>query len=610
MNPLTLHETYLKLYGDTPETQIHYEELLFIMDRAKKQRKAELKELDVKEKDWYFSEQMIGMTLYVDLFAKDLKNLAKRVKYFLELGITFIHLMPLLKPREGENDGGYAVEDFRRVDPALGTMDDLIEVLDTFRKFNISVCIDYVVNHVAKEHVWAQAALNHDVEAQKMFIMFDTDEIPNLYNQTVPEVLPDKCPGNFTYVPEIGKYVFTSFSDFQWDLNFQNPKVLNGMIDNLLYLANIGVNMIRLDAIPFLWKEVGTTCRNLAPIHDLMRIFHLVKEDVCPSLALLGEAIVEPEQIVSYFGSDEALECEVMYNANMMVDIFNSFATRDVRLMGVDLNRFSIPKRATWMNYVRCHDDIGWGFNEEAIAQFGFNPFDHKQFLIRFYGGDFPKSFSDGEHYQFNPATLDARTNGTLASLLGLSKAIQNKEEYKEFEAIRRIVLAHAFIFTHRGFPLIYSGDEIATLNDQSYKTDQAKAAEGRWVHRPFFDWKRSLRRKKMGTVEYQVFAKIKQLIEVRKQYPLFDGRTPQFSLDVGNNAVLCVVRKRKDQMLFACFNFSEHHQSIESYRLRQLSSERHFVDLIQGRTFDLTQSTLDLSPYEFVWMVSKKAKR
>jgi len=597
-----LKTLYKKIYGSDEQASQCFDDLTILMNKAKAQRKSELVQMDETHAQWVFSQDMVGMTLYVDLFSQDLRHLIEKVSYFEDLGITYVHLMPLLKPRDGENDGGYAVEDYRQIDPRLGSLEDFIDVLDTFRHHGIRVCIDYVVNHVAKEHEWAKAALQHDVEKQGYFIMYDTDEIPNLYNQTVPEVLPDKCPGNFTYYPEIKKYVFTSFSDFQWDLNFRNPKVFNGMIDNLLYLSNLGVNMIRLDAIPFMWKELNTNCRNLDPIHDLLRMFHLIKEEVCPSLAILGEAIVQPEEIVKYFGSDEKTECEIMYNANLMVDVYHAFAARDVRLLTIDTNRFRIPDKGTWMNYVRCHDDIGWGFNEHAIRSFGMDPHAHKQFLIRFYDNEFDGSFSRGEPYQYNPMTQDARTNGTLASLLGLQQAIETKETYKRLESLRRINLAHALILSYRGMPLIYSGDEIATLNDQSYLNDPAKRAEGRWVHRPIFDWKRAEKANDPSTAEYEIYQSLKKMIAIRKTLPLLDGQASQYALELNSHQVYCLIRHHEGQSFFALYNFSEFHQKINVEHLRQLVSGTDYTDLIQGRTFDLNKPIIELSPYEVIW--------
>jgi amylosucrase len=597
---------YKNIYQDHPQFDRSLLGLFNLMDNAKKARKPELLKMDQTDSEWYFSHEMIGMTLYVDLFAGSFVGLINKINYFKELGITYLHLMPLLKPREGENDGGYAVADYRDVDPNLGSLKEFKELLHVYNSHDIKICIDYVVNHVAKEQEWAKKALEGNKEFQEMFIMFDDEIIPNQYNETVPEVLPNKCPGNFTYYPTIKKYVFTSFSEFQLDLNFKNPAVFNGMIDNMLYLANLGVSMIRLDAIPFMWKELGTTSRNLQPIHDLMQMFYLIKDEVCPSCALLGEAIVEPHKIVSYFGSDEAPECEVMYNANLMVDVYNSFATRDVRLMQQDANRFELPKKGTWMNYVRCHDDIGWGFNEEAIIEMGFDPFSHKQFLINFYSDNFYSTFSKGELYQFNPINHDARINGTLASLLGLQKAIETNEEFKQLESIRRINLAHALILSYRGIPLIYSGDEIATLNDQSYKEDPEKAQEGRWVHRPFFDWDRAKDRDESGTAEHDVFQMLKKLIAVRKELPFLHGQSKQLAIDLQNQSVFGFVREYKQEKFLALFNFSESNQQINTYHLREALSGKEYIDLVQGRSIDLSHEKIELSPYEFIWSVPK----
>ncbi len=596
-----LQSIYLDIYGNNKNSIQSYTDLVLLMKQYINHRKQDLKKLD-QHTNWFFSQDMIGMTLYVDLFAGNFSKLTKKVNYFKSLGINFIHLMPLLKSREGENDGGYAVEDYQQVDSKLGSMDDFTHMLDVFRKEGIYVCIDYVINHVAKEHHWAQKALQGNKDMQDMFIMFDNDEMPNRYNKTVPEVLPVKCPGNFTYYPEIKKFIFTSFSSFQWDLNFKNPKVFNGMVENMLYLANLGVNMIRLDAIPFMWKEIDTSCRNLDPIHNLLQMLNLIKEEVCPSVALLGEAIVEPVQIVKYFGNEHNTECEVMYNANLMVDIFNSFATRDVRLLMVDTNLHQIPSKGTWMNYIRCHDDIGWGFNEDAISSFGMNPYDHKQFLINFYGNSFPKTFSNGEHYQYNAATHDARTNGTLASLLGLEKAIKNHEHLKIDTAIRRINLTHALILFYRGFPLIYSGDEIATINDQSYKNDFSKSKEGRWVHRPYYDWERSNKKELCNTPEFQVYQTLKKLIATRKKLPYLNGQATQFAVDLNNKSVLCLIRRNKGKAMFGLYNFSEHPQSIQTDALKQNLTSISYSGVVYGRTINLSDSTIELSPYEFIW--------
>lgn len=594
---------YEKVYGQSTKTKQAMNQLLDIISNAKSNRSNELKALDT-HKNWYFQSDVVGMTLYIDLFSTDFKGLVSKIDYFKELGITLLHLMPLLKSRDGENDGGYAVEDYHDVNPQFGTLEDFKKTIKAFRDQQIYLCIDYVINHVAKEHAWAKKALAGDLEMQQMFIMYDTDEIPNRYNQTVPEVLPTKSPGNFTYYPEIKKYIFTSFSEFQWDLNFKNPYVFNGMVENMLYLANLGINIIRLDAIPFMWKELDTSCRNLPTIHLLIEMLNLIKDEVCPSVALLGEAIVEPHEIVKYFGSKIHTECEIMYNASLMVDIYNSFAARDTRLLAIDANLYHIPDTGTWMNYVRCHDDIGWGFNEKAIEEMGFNPYLHKQFLINFYSGNFDGSFASGENYQYNDITKDARTNGTLASLLGLDKALESSDSFQINTAINRINLAHSLILFYRGFPMIYSGDEIATRNDQSYLDDPSKKNEGRWVHRPFFDWQRAERRHIKGTIEYHVFDTLKNLIEIRKHQEFFDGRSIQYSIPLYDHALFCLARVYKEKTYLGLFNFSEHSKTLYLDQLRQqLTTHKTFEDIITGKTIDITHSELTIAPYEYLWL-------
>jgi glycosidase len=597
-----LKKLFLEVYGDTPKTNTLYEDMMLRTNKWKNERSASLKKLD-KNKYWYFDPSVIGMTIYTDHLAKDFKDLINKIPYFKELGVTFIHLMPLLKPRSGENDGGYAVESFRDVNPDLGSKADFIKLLEAFRENGIYVCIDFVINHVAKEHEWAKAALKGDKDKQNYFIMFDDKKMPDLYNKTVPEVLPEKKPGNFTYYPEIKKYVFTSFSDFQWDLNFANPLVFIEMVDNILYLSNLGVNMLRLDAIPFMWKEVGTTCRNLPIIHKLLEMIQLIRNEVAPSVSILGEAIVEPDEIIKYFGSEAHPECEIMYNANLMVNVYNGFAARDARLIQIDTNRFSIPNHGTWMNYVRCHDDIGWGFNEAAISSFGMDPFAHKQFLINFYNGSFNNSFAKGENYQVNERTKDARTNGTLASLLGLEKAVEESNEFKRQVAINRINLAHSLILFHRGFPLIYSGDEIATLNDQSYLKDLKKKIEGRWVHRPIFDWKRAEKRNKLGSDEYAVFQSLKQMIELRSKSSIFDGRNIQYVLPQRDPAILCIVRKEKEDTYFGIFNFSEQHKELDLSAIREVAVSSKYQNMMSNHKLDLMKSSISLTGYEWMWI-------
>ncbi|MDA3846056.1 MAG: alpha-amylase family protein [Vallitaleaceae bacterium] len=598
-----LKELYFDLYDPIGGSEVTFQALLEVLEIRIGERSGELKALDHRNEDWFMGEDMVGMMLYVDLFAGDLKALEAKIPYLKELGITYVHLMSLLKPRAGENDGGYAVEDYGDVNRRLGTLTDFTHILDAFRHAGIAVCIDYVLNHTADTHLWAKKALAGEETYQQMYEMYDTRQIPDLYDPHIPDVLPDKHPGNFTYKHEIDKWVFTSFSDFQWNLNFKNPYVFEQMIDIMLNLANMGVNIIRLDAIAFMWKEVGTTCRNLAGVHQLMKMFHLVKRIVCPSLALLGEAIVEPHEIIKYFGTDEAVECDILYNANFMVNILGAIATRDTRLLQIDNRDFIVPRTICFMNYIRCHDDIGWGFNESAIREFGWHPYDHKQFLINFYTGNYEGSFSKGESYQYNPSNHDARTNGTLASLMGLEKAIYESDSRGRDVALSRIKLVTALIFSHRGIPLLYSGDELATINDQTYKEDPHKAGDGRWVHRPFFDWDRANKRNDISTDEGAIFQFTKKIIELRKSEPLMSGKIDVQIIDVGNLHIYAFTKNHQDNKLSCLFNFSENNQVILTNTINPNHDLDELVDMITGRIIRCMDSILHMYPYECLWL-------
>jgi amylosucrase len=597
-----LHKTIYDHNAYTSENKA-FERLHNLLDTYKNDRSPSLKEQDAHKEGWYLSETAVGMTLYIDLFAGDLEGILQKIGYFKELGVTFIHFMPLLEGRPGENDGGYAVADYKAIDSKFGTMKTFKKVIKALHEEQIHTCIDFVINHTAKEHEWAKKALEGKSSYMDLYMMYEDDTIPNAFNETLPEVFPQVAPGNFTYFDEINRHVLTSFYPFQWDLNFKNPEVLYRIVDILLYMANLGVDMIRLDAIPFMWKELGTRCRNLPHVHLIMSLLHHVSRYVAPSVALLGEAIVEPEEIVKYFGEKEP-ECDIMYNATYMVNIWNAIATRDTRLMTIDQNRLKPLQQGCWINYARCHDDIGWGFNEEATKQMGFDPFLHKQFLIQFYEGQYPGSFSKGELYEYHEETQDARNSGTLASLCGLEVAYTHRDLYQQELATKRILLIHALLLASSGLPLIYSGDELATINDYTYKNDLKKAHDSRWLHRPFFDWERANKRHELGSVEGLVFQTLKKLITLRKTQSIFASTVPQRSLDIGNPQVYVMLRENNEECFIGIFNFSEYPQWIQISKVLGSHVSSPKQELYQGKVVDVYAEKILVGPYEFLWLL------
>ncbi len=398
------------------------------------------------------------------------------------------------------------------------------------------------------------------------------------------------------------KWVFTSFYPYQWDLNFQNPRVLLEILDILFYLANKGVAMIRLDAIPFIWKDLGTNCRNRPTVHTLLKVFYAASNIVCPSLVLLGEAIVQPEEIVKYFG-DEDPECPVMYNASGMVNLWNCLVIRNTTLFYPDHNRLIVPEYATWIHYARCHDDIGWGFNEVAIMKMGMDAHAHKQFLISFYEGTFEGSFSKGKLYEFDPVTLDARNSGTMASLCGLERSLDEKDDYQKALALGRIKLFHAFLLSSRGLPLLYSGDEIASLNDYSYLLIPGKSHDSHWRHRPAFQWERSKFRNKQGTPEYEVFQDLKRRIRIRSANRLFHAGVQETALSLGNTALYATRRFSEGRELICIFNFSEDRQFFHPSEVHKSLVHDVFTELIQGKQVIFSKSKLVVGPYEVLWL-------
>jgi glycosidase len=593
----------LHLYGKQYDFFYHLERLTTIMAKSWFDRPQELKATD-KEREanpqWFQSNQMLGGVCYVDLFAGDLQGVREKIPYFKELGLTYLHLMPLFKVPEGENDGGYAVSSYREVNPVLGTMDELIQLARELHREKICLVLDLVFNHTSDEHEWALRAKSGEIEFQEYYRMFPDRRMPDAYEAHLREIFPEERPGSFTYLPEIRRWVWTTFHSYQWDLNYANPAVFNRMAEELLFLANIGVDALRLDAVAFTWKQLGTNCENLPEAHMLIQAFNAITRIAAPAMIFKSEAIVHPDDVAQYISLEE---CEISYNPLLMALLWNSLATRDVRLLSLSLReRFRIADGCAWVNYVRSHDDIGWTFSDEDAARLGINGHDHRQFLNAYYSGRFPGSFARGLPFQENPRTGDARISGTCASLAGLEKAVREETEAEVDLAIRRIGLIYGIILTVGGIPLIYLGDEVGTLNDYSYRHDAAKTGDSRWVHRPFIDWGKMAQRNDKRTREGHIYQYIHRLIQVRKENPAFSGSEMQV-IDTGNDHVLGYVRQYANKRVLVLANFGQEPQTIQGNLLRMYGLGYTFTDQVSGRP--IPAQDLSLDPYAFMCLHS-----
>ena len=569
---------YTELYGNSDM----FAELCSQMYEYYKSRKQKLHNRDAKraeDPDWFRKKDMLGMMLYIDNFAGNLKGVREKLDYLKSCNVNCIHLMPFLDSPEGRSDGGYAVADFRKVKPELGTMEDLAELTDACHAKNMNVCMDFVMNHTSEDHEWAKRAKAGEKEYQDRYFFYDNWDIPNEFEKTVPQVFPQTAPGNFTWCEEAQKVVMTTFYPYQWDLNYANPTVFNDMTENMLFLCNQGIDVIRLDATPYIWKELGTSCRNLPQVHTLVRIMHIACDIVCPGNLLLGEVVMEPSKVVPYFGTEEKPECHMLYNVTTMASTWHTVATHDVRLLKHQLGTvFALPHSYTFLNYLRCHDDIGWGLDYAFLSQFGISEVPHKKFLNDYFTGSFPGSESRGELYNDDPRLGDARLCGTTASLCGVEAASFEKDKEKLKRAIRLDLMLHAFLFTQSGIPVLYSGDEIGQENDYSYHDDPFKCDDSRYIHRGAMNWKAAKNIDDPDSKEGRIFNGIEKLLSVRRDHIVFDSLADTWIVETYNDHILGIGRYYQGEKLIALFNFGDQDETA------WIDEPEQYYDLMSGK--------------------------
>ncbi|WP_395345212.1 amylosucrase [Ningiella sp. W23] len=592
----SLFQHYYDVYGWQYDFFYHLQSLVQVLFEGFAARPRSLKSKDMARIDnphWHKKESMLGIACYVDLFGGDLKALKKRIPYFKSMGINYVHLMPLFKAPEGDSDGGYAVSDYRSVNPSLGDIDDLKNLAAAFNKEDINLVLDFVFNHTSDEHQWALKAKSGSTEHQAYYWMFDSKDIPNRYENHLREIFPQVRRGNFSFEPSTQKWVWTTFNNFQWDLNYSNPSVFNAITGEMLFLANIGCDALRLDALAFIWKEMGTSCENQPKAHTLIQAFNRCLQIVSPAVVFKSEAIVHPDEVVKYIDKEE---CQLSYNPLLMALIWNSLATRKTRLITASMKKTgTISNDCSWVNYVRCHDDIGWTFDDQVAEELGINGEDHRRFLNQFYTGRFAGSFANGVPFGENPSTGDCRVCGSLASLCGLERAQAENDSAAVELAEKRILLVHSIILSIGGLPLLYAGDDFALINDYGYQQDTAKQHDARWVHR--IDVSNDMLERSPNP---QITDLLKRLIQIRQSNAVFGDANTHF-LDAPNEHCFAYLRDNGVQKCLCIVNFSEHTVHIHSDYFTQLE-QSIALDLVSGSTLDLKQ-TMILDSYQFTWL-------
>ncbi len=608
-NTASIQSLFTELYRHHPAGSAAFEQLIENLIIAHIERPQSLKQKDeTKEKKdyWYLDNELCGMSLYVDRFAGSLAAMPGKLPYLEELGVNLLHLMPVFQSPEGESDGGYAVSDFRKVDARFGTLAELQELQQEMEAADMYLMIDIVLNHTSQKHEWAEKARKGDKTYQDYFYMYPDRNLPDQFDAAMPEIFPESSPGNFTYVRECHQWVMTVFHQYQWDLNYTNPAVFNAMLENILFYANLGIDILRIDAPAFIWKQLGTTCQNLPQAHRLLCLIRQCVQVAAPGMALLGEAIVAPREIMKYFGTGvyQGRECQFAYNATQMALQWDALATGDTRVMlAAQQDILQKPFGTGWITYTRCHDDIGLGFEDASITAAGFNAYEHRKFLKDYYSGSYPGSPASGALFSINPKTQDARISGSLASLCGLEKALEQKDAAAIETSVKKILLMQAMSCMLGGLPMLFYGDEAGYTNDYSYLQDPGKSYDNRWMHRPVIDWEKNERIHQKGTIEEIIFTGTQKLLTIRKTLPVLADRKNLRWLTPHNIHVAGCLRTSEQTKLYCLFNFSNKAAYLTWYTFKELGgAPKQLYDHWTGKKYTVgaDHEYLVLDAYSF----------
>ncbi len=612
-NFYSIHSLFHRLYGERSDFNVQMRRLVEVMAKQYIARPAHLKKLDQEREQnhtWFLSQKWVGMALYSDGFAGDLKGLKNRLHYLQDLGINMVHVMPILDCPPNESDGGYAVRDFRKIDERIGSLADIKALSSSMRKRDMLLTLDVVLNHTSDEHAWAKKARQGDKTFQDFYYVYENREMPDIFEETMPDIFPENAPGSFTWNEEMQHWAMTSFNNYQWDLNYSNPAVFIEMLDIIFFWANQGVDILRLDAVAFLWKKIGTSCQNEREAHLILQLMKDCCQVTAPGVLFIAEAIVAPTEVTKYFGEDAivAKECEIAYNATLMALLWDAVATKKSNLLNQGLK--SLPQkleRATWLNYIRCHDDIGLGFDDKDIIKSGYDPIKHRRFLLNYLTGQFDDSMARGKPFGQNKKTGDARIAGSLASLVGLEYAIEADDDAAIDQSIQCILLLHAVTLSFGGIPLLYYGDEIGTLNDYSYADSEYKRSDSRWLHRPNIDWNKADLRHQSGTVEYRLFTALKKMIAIRKEIPAFADYNGRELIEVDNPHLLVFSHHQQFSfkvVVVANFDSSEQQMDADDLHRMGLPQIHAVKDAYTGESPTIVNEQLIIPAYGFYWLI------
>ena len=605
------------LYGETRANEV-LADLTRVATTAFAARPLDLAVLDAERESnpsWFQASDRLGYVAYCAQFGPTVQDVESRVPYLASLDVTYFHLMNVIASRPEPNDGGFAVLDYRNVEPTLGTTADLVSLASKLREAGISLCVDVVMNHTAREHAWAAAARAGDLAKRAYYLTYPDRTEPDEWEKSLPEVFPEISPGNFTWDDDLACWVWTTFNSYQWDLNYANPAVLVEMLDIMLHLANLGVEALRLDAVAFTWKVKGTNCQNQPEAHLIAQILRQFTNLAAPGVIVKAEAIVGPRELTAYLGEHGAqgqrAECQLAYHNQLMVMIWSALASGDAVLLSGAMRRLPpTPKDAAWATYVRCHDDIGWAVDDSDAASVGISAPLHRKFLADFYRGDFPGSFASGVSFSVNEETGDERTCGSTASLAGLEKALAIGSEPDIEAAIRRIVLAYGLASSF-GMPLLYMGDELAMRNDLTYLADPDRADDSRWVQRPQMDWTAVKRVGTDGTLEHRIGSALRHLFTTRARTAALAQGGDAWIIDANDARVFAFGRyHNREGRLLGLANVSPAQVTVSTSLLGEVGLPVTAKEMLQTPGVSIGVEGITMPPLTLAWFTDDNVSR
>jgi amylosucrase len=603
-----LYKLLMELYGSQYNIHIFLENLIGDIWLAFKSRSPELIQYDNKRSDqqeWVLSHKAVGAVCYVDLFAGNFLGLIEKIDYLKKLGITYLHLMPIYASPSEESDGGYAVSDYRSFSDQLGTVEELRKLSKSLRDAGIVLSLDFVLNHTSDKHIWVRKAVSGDIYYQNFYFIFSDYTEVEEYNRNLRDIFPQVRKGSFSWKEELNAWVWTTFNGYQWDLNYRNPEVFRAIVNEMLFLSNLGSDVLRFDAAAFLWKEKGTKCESLPKVHTLIRALKLASSLAAPMLQFKSEAIVHPDEVLQYIDPEE---CSLSYNPLLMALSWEALATRNPVLLRKSItSRMTTPAGCAWVNYVRCHDDIGWTFDDNDAEEVGIDAYNHRRFLNQFYTGKFPGSFARGFPFQENLMTGDSRISGTCASLAGLEEALEKDDQSLIDHSIKRIRLLYGIAASVGGIPLLYLGDELGMLNDYTSieNTDSVKRrdSDSRWIHRPVFDWLAVGNLTSCKTTASTIYKEIQKIFLIRKKETAFN-MGPCRIVDQEHRYILSYARRGIDGDVFVLANFSDSKQIMRCENLCFGKTSPELIDILTGKSY---QNDLSLQPWDLLWLKEVK---